>query len=196
MNRSKRRAVTITTIVGFILAATAMLAYACTNIASLNLESSTGAAGDRISVTGSSFGAQPEVVLHWNSIEGAELATVQPDRAGNIATSIVVPENTQPGYYVIVATQTSEDGGQVFGGPARAAFQVLGPGGEALQAQPAGPDQLAQFASGAPAAASSGMIALTALLGLLGLGLFGAGVAGFVRESRSEAPAAAPIEKS
>lgn len=196
MRRTKKRAVTVTSFVGFFLAATAMIAYACTNIASLNLESSTGAAGDELAVTGSSFGAEPEVVLHWNSIDGAELASVVPDQAGNISTSITVPEGTQPGYYVVVATQTGEDGSQVFGGPARAAFQVLGPGGEALQAQPAGPDQLAQFASESGATASAGMIALTAILGLLGLGLFGAGVAGFVRESRSEAPATARVRRS
>lgn len=191
--RTKRRALTVTSVVGFLLAATAIFAYACTNLASLNLETSTGAAGDEIAVTGSSFGAEPEVVLHWNSVEGAELATVTPDQAGNIATSVTIPEDAEPGYYVIVATQTSEEGGQVFGGPARAAFQVLGPGGEALSAQPAGPDQLAEFASDSAATASSGMVALTALLGLLGLGLFGAGVTGFVRESRGEEPAKAPV---
>lgn len=191
--RTKRRALTVTSIVGFLLAATAIFAYACTNLASLNLETSTGAAGDEIAVTGSSFGAEPEVVLHWNSVEGAELATVTPDQAGNIATSVTVPADAEPGYYVIVATQVSEEGGQVFGGPARAAFQVLGPGGEALSAQPAGPDQLAEFASDSAATASTGMVALTALLGLLGLGLFGAGVTGFVRESRGEEPARAPV---
>lgn len=191
--RAKRRALTVTGVVGFLLAATAVFAYACTNLASLNLETSTGAAGDELAVTGSSFGAEPEVVLHWNSVEGAELATVTPDQAGNIATTVTIPEGAQPGYYVVVATQTSEEGGQVFGGPARAAFQVLGPGGEALAAQPAGPDQLAEFASETAATTSTGMVGLTVVLGLLGLGLFGAGIAGFVRESRGDEPARAPV---
>lgn len=179
----RTRAVTMAGVVGMLLAVTAMVAYACTNLASLNLETSTGAAGDQLTVSGSSFGAEPEVVLHWNSVEGQELASVTPDQAGNITASITVPEDVQPGYYVVVATQTAEDGSQVFGGPARAAFQVLGPGGEALSTQPAGPDQLAQFASSTGSTASAGMIALTAALGIIGLGLFGAGIAGVARQA-------------
>lgn len=194
MTLTKRRALTVTGAVGFLLAATAMIAYACTNLASLNLESSTGAAGDTLQVTGSSFGAEPDVTLHWNSVEGAELATVTPDQAGNINATITIPEDAQPGYFVLVATQTGEDGSQVFGGPARAAFQVLGPGGEALETQPAGPDQLAQFAASSDSTSAAGMIALTAALGVLGLGLFGAGIAGFAREARAPRTAKASNE--
>lgn len=194
MNGLQKRALATSGIVGLLLAVTAMIAYACTNLASLNLETATGAAGDRLDVTGSSFGAEPDVVLHWNSIEGQELATVTPDQAGNVTASIRIPSDAQPGYYVIVATQVGEDGSQVFGGPARAAFQVLGPGGEALATQPAGPDQLAQFATSSTSAASAGMIALTAALGIIGLGLFGAGVAGLARQAGG-APEAATSKR-
>lgn len=188
MLSTKSRLGAIASVSALTLMLVGAIAYACTNLATLNLEKATGAAGDQIAITGSSFGADQPVTLHWNSLEGAELATVSPDQAGNISASVTIPE-AQPGYYVIVATQTGEDGSQVFGGPARATFQILGPGGAALDAQPASGEQLAAFSEQSQGI-STGMIALTALLGIAGLGLFGAGVAGFVRQTRTaETPA-------
>lgn len=190
---ARTRVLALTGFVGLILAATAAFAYACTNLATLNLSSATGQAGEQLTVTGSSFGAEPDVTLRWNSVEGSELATVTPDQAGNIQATVTVPEDAQPGYYVVVATQTNEEGSQTFGGPARAAFQVVGPAGDTLVAPQPGAEQLAQFATESATGISPGMIALTALLGVVGLGLFGAGVAGFARESRR--PARAPVRR-
>lgn len=188
LSSSKGRLATIASLAAVALMLGGALAYACTNLATLNLEKATGAAGDQLAVTGSSFGAEQPVTLHWNSLEGAELATVKPDQAGNISATVTIPE-AQPGYYVLVATQTDEEGNQVFGGPARATFQVLGPAGAALDAQPASGEQLAAFSEQSQGI-STGMIALTALLGIAGIGLFGAGVAGFVRQTRgAETPA-------
>jgi hypothetical protein len=169
-------------------------AFACTNLATLNLSSAAGKAGDTVTVTGSSFrvatgnAAPMPVVLHWNGVDGAALAEVIPDRAGNISATFTVPEG-QPGYYVIVATQKMPTGADAYGTPARASYQILGPNGQSVVqpvATPAG--------TVATSGSSSGIIALTVGLGALGLALFGAGFIAFVRQAR-RAPAAAMVRK-
>lgn len=178
------------------MAFTAVAAFACTNLATLNLSSASGSVGDTVTVTGSSFrvpsGAQAgqpalPVILTWNGADGPVLAQTTPDSAGNISASFSVPEG-QPGYYVIVASQKDAEGVDAYGTPARASFQILGPNGESV-VQPAG--------SQTPVTAdpsSSGMIALTVGLGALGLALFGAGFTAFVRQARRrEVPVASKV---
>jgi hypothetical protein len=98
-----------------------------------------------------------------------------------------VPEG-QAGYYVIVASQKDAEGADAYGTPARASFQILGPNGESVVAQPG--TQAAVPAE----ASSSGIIALTVGLGVLGLALFGAGFTAFVRQARrSDAPVASKV---
>jgi hypothetical protein len=174
----------------------ASAAYACTNLATLNLSSSTGKVGDNVTVTGSSFRvargseATNPVVLHWNGADGKELANVMPDKAGNISATFTVPEG-QPGYYVIVATQRNAQGVDDYGTPARASYQILGANGPVA----------APVASGANTGvasepSSSGIIALTAGLGVLGLALFGAGFVAFVRQARRrDVPVTAPVRR-
>jgi hypothetical protein len=172
------------------MAFTAVAAFACTNLATLNLSTASGGVGDTVTVTGSSFrtasGDNPvmPVVLNWSGADGPVLAETTPDAAGNISASFSVPEG-QPGYYVIVASQTDAEGEAAFGTPARISFQILGPNGESVVAQPG--TQAAVPAE----ASSSGIIALTVGLGVLGLALFGAGFTAFVRQARTnEAPVA------
>lgn len=175
--------------------ALAAVAYACTNLATLNLNTPTGAPGDSVTVTGSSFnvaktGVSDAVLLHWNGADGPVLAQTVPDKAGNISANIAIPEG-QPGYYVIVATQRNAQGVDAYGTPARASFQIVGPGGQAAAQQPSTtPGSLVSEPS------SSGMIALTVGLGALGLALFGAGFTAFVRQARRrEVPAAARVRR-
>src|SRR5947208_10073528 len=104
-------------------------AFACTNLATLNLSSSAGKAGDTVTVTGSSFNVNAKdvaasfpVVMHWNGVDGATLAQVQPAKAGTISPTFPVPAG-QPGYYVIVATQKDAKGGETYGTPARPGYQ-------------------------------------------------------------------------
>ena len=170
-------------------------AFACTNLATLNLSSTAGKAGDQLTVTGSSFRvarsgqADPgAVVLRWNGVEGTMLAEVKPDRAGNISATFNVPDG-QPGYYVIVATQRNAQGVDAYGTPARASYQILGPNGQSV-IQPAASPAGTVGTEGS----SSGIIALTVGLGVLGLALFGAGFIAFVRQAR-RAPAAATVRK-
>lgn len=187
--------------VGFLFAATAtllfgaMAAWACTNLATLNLSQAAGEAGSRIDVTGSSFSAESSggqaVKIHWMDAEGQVLAKASPDAAGNIQASVTIPA-ADPGYYVLVATQDvkGEDGSLSpgYGTPARASF-LVGSEAPAEVAQPAG------VPAGIGAEATSGgMVALTIVLALLGLGLFGTGLGLFVREVRRRT-VPAPIQR-
>jgi hypothetical protein len=173
-------------------------AFACTNLATLNLSSTAGKAGDVVTVTGSSFavgrGGEPTlpVQLRWNGVNGMVLAETTPDRAGNISATFTVPEGA-PGYYVLVATQKDAAGGDTYGTPARASYQILGPNGQSVVAQPG----VASAAALPAEPSSSGIIALTVGLGVLGLALFGAGFIAFVRQTRAAAAAATvPVRRS
>jgi hypothetical protein len=171
-------------------------AFACTNLATLNLSSASGKAGDTVTVTGSSFNVNSKdvtqsfpVILHWNGVDGAALAQVQPDKAGNVSATFTVPDG-QPGYYVIVATQRDpKTNADVYGTPARASYQILGPNGQSVVTPAASTAGTVGTSS-----SSSGIIALTVGLGALGLALFGAGFIAFVRQAR-RAPATAAVRK-
>ena len=191
----KQKTGLLVTVVAGALLATAAVGYACTNLATLNLSSSAGKAGDTVTVTGSSFNVNAKdvaasfpVVMHWNGVDGATLAQVQPDKAGNISATFTVPDG-QPGYYVIVATQRDAKGADVYGTPARASYQILGPNGQSVVQTVGSPAGTVGTET-----SSSGIIALTVGLGALGLALFGAGFIAFVRQAR-KAPAAAAVRK-
>jgi hypothetical protein len=173
-------------------------AFACTNLATLNLSSTAGNAGDVVTATGSSFavgrGDAPTlpVQLRWNGVNGPVLAETVPDRAGNISATFTVPEGA-PGYYVLVATQKDARGVDAYGTPARMAYQILGPNGQSVVTPAAG-----AAASSLPSEPSStGIIALTVGLGAVGLALFAAGFIAFVRQTRAPAGAVtAPVRRS
>jgi hypothetical protein len=174
-----------------LLAASA--AWACTNLATLNLSQAAGTSGQSITVTGSSFhvastGPATPVVLHWNGAAGPVLATVNPDATGNITATITIPD-AQPGYYVLVATQQT-NGQDAYGTPARAAYQILAPGQRAAVTPNA-----VQGGTVAPATSSTGVLALTIALGVVGLALFGAGVGAFARQARRREVAATETVK-
>lgn len=183
----KRRASTVLFAAVAMLLMSAMAAYACTNLATLNLSEGAGAAGADIDVTGSAFSTgdnvQP-VEIRWGGTDGPVLTEAEPDSTGAIETSVTIPEDAEPGYHVLVATQMQEDDegelSPAYGTPARASF-LIGAVNE--------PAEISESA-GAPAAATpeagmpTGLIALTAVLALAGIGLFGAGLGLFVRETR------------
>jgi hypothetical protein len=165
----------------------ASAAFACTNLAALNLSSSSGQAGSQVTVTGSAFGRVPKntpVDLHWNGLAGPILATVTPDAAGAInPTTLTIPADARPGFYTIVATQTEVATGlNPWGLPTRAGFTVEGPG--VTTAQPA---EAVSAGSPGDSGVSGGFIALTIALGLGGLVLFGLGAAAFLGTYRRRA---------
>jgi hypothetical protein len=160
----------------------ASAAFACTNLAELNLASSAGSAGSQVTVNGSAF-ADPSsnspVALHWNGDNGPVIQTVTPDMAGAIGPiTITIPADASPGPYVIVASQVENGTGRTpWGLPARASFTVTGPGAVA----PARPTVLPATSSGNP---SGSLVALTLALGFGGILLFAFGAATFVRSAR------------
>jgi hypothetical protein len=192
LNARKR----MTVLSALVVAATAFsaaAAFACTNLATLNLSSGTGKPGDTITVTGSSFRMPREaptgVQIRWNGVDGPVLAETRPDRVGNISATFTVPE-APPDNYVIVAVLRDARGADTSGTPARAQFQILGPGNRTVAApltEPAPP-----VAAGE--SSSTGLIALTVALGVGGLALFAAGFVAFARQARvRRVPTASPV---
>ncbi len=190
----------VTTVFGAAAAASVIAgaaAFACTNLATLNLSTSMGKPGDAVTVTGTGFmasvdempmdgmvmemgpggtsmmgttaglSARSPVILRWNGPDGPVLSDAIPDKSGTISVLFNIPE-AQPGHYTVVAVQKNAQGFDVYGTPARAAIQVVGPGQSGAGVRGAGPE-------GAGQSTSTGAIALTVGLGVLGLGLLGAG---------------------
>ena len=181
-----------------IAGATAAVAYACTNLATLNLSQGSGAPGTSFTATGSSFTPNAPVVFHWNSLTGPVLAKVNAGSSGAITATAKVPSTALPGDYVVVATQTV--GGQpAFGTPARATFQVVGPSGAVAspsQSHAPAPNPLATVSTSSSGGVSSGLLVATILLALVGVSLFGFGAAGYARQRRrAEKLAPAPTKK-
>lgn len=193
-------------ILGFFGTAAAVLtllgvtAYACTNLASLNLSSATGRPGDTITITGSSFnticvcGPQvppTPVKIRWNGIKGEVMAEMMPEKAGTISASFTVPD-VKPGYYVIVATQHDETYHlDVAGTPARATFEVLGANGESV----VGDGELGAAGTAPDEQTSSGLLALTIGLGVLGLALFAGSSIAAIRQVASRRAATPAVVK-
>ena len=192
---TRGRGVAFLGVVSAAVALAGVAAFACTNLATLNVSRAAGNPGDVVAVTGSSFavakeGAAPSPVqLRWNGMAGPVLAEAVPDTAGNISATFSVPE-AKPGQHVLEATQLDAEGEPEFGTPARASFQVLGPSGAAappVSEQPAGTGS---------EPSSAGVAALMVTLGVLGLGLFALGAASFARElRRRELPAAERVSQ-
>lgn len=169
-------------------------AWACTNLATLNIARATVMPGDSVGITGTSFKAVEEgvtpVAIRWNGADGEILAEVEPANSGAISTSITVPADAPVGQYVLVATQLSGEPGHgleagaeelapIFGTPARAPLMV----GSPTEAAPA--DTGAQPVAATPAAPSSGSLLLVSgLLALGALGLFAGAAIMLGRDAR------------
>ena len=197
MRITKRRVLGFSGGASAVLVVLAVTAYACTNLASLNLSTATARPGEAVTITGSSFnticvcGPQvppTPVKIRWNGIKGDVLAEMMPDKAGTISASFTVPD-VKPGYYVIVATQHDETYNiDAAGTPARATFEVLTATGQSVVAS-------GESATASPTtdeSTSTGLIALTIALGVLGLGFFAGGSLVVLRQvtgRRSRVPA-------
>lgn len=197
---------------GVVFALVAGAAFACTNLATVNLSSSMGKPGDAITVTGSGFMAnaaempmddgmvmdmtagmgdmtvRSPVTVRWNGPDGPVLSTAVPDRSGTISVLFNIPD-AQAGHYTVVAVQKNAQGYDVYGTPARAPIQVIGAGGRTgdgvAGSGPAG-------ASGGPT--SPGILALTVGLGVLGVSLLAAGGVFATRTARARRGVPAQVD--
>ena len=181
----RKRLIGATGVVAAVLV-TAATAFACTNLASLNISSSSGSPGTTLQISGTAYAIKggSDVVVRWDSLTGPILATVKPDATGTIHGTVTVPAEAKPGPHVILATQDYTDAKGVttaaYGTPARAGFTI-----GAVPAAPAASEAAATSAAAADTSgSSSGLIALTIALGVGGLALFGAGLAVVARQTR------------
>lgn len=187
MRKTRRNAVGVSGFAASFVLVLGLTAYACTNLATLNLSNTAGRAGDTITVTGSSFlttcvcGPQmppTPVKIRWGGVQGRVVAEVLPEKAGALSAAFAVPDVT-PGYYVIAATQRDDAVNlDTQGTPALVSFEVLTPTGQSVVPE----SQVAAAGVRADAASSSGFLAATIGLGILGLALFVGGSAGVIRQ--------------
>lgn len=123
----------------------ASTAWACASLANLKLDSRVVQPGDAVAVTGTGFsdfhggsnvGDSP-VTLRLKARNGVVLqdnVEVTTDR--RISTTVKLPADMAPGYYVMLGTQTRADGSAVKGTPARFAFRVKGTARQSVVASP------------------------------------------------------------
>lgn len=128
MIRSRKRLGLVFTVVAAPLAI-ASVAYACANLATLQLDASKGRPGKVVTGKGHNYSTDPTaslVQLRWKSRTGKLLweGIVNPDRT--ITPSFAVPK-AKAGWYTVLATQYKADGAPVAGAPGRAAFKVRKP---------------------------------------------------------------------
>ncbi len=195
--------------VGVLVVGVGASAFACANLATLNLSATSGRPGSTVTFTGASFvgprasnnfHATP-VVIRWRDKEGPVLAEVTPDRFGSISASFTVPD-VSPGTYVILGIQetprrapnAAPDSAPAFfaepGTPARASFEVLTPGGARGVRPPVVEPVDAVERQGQ--LDSTVWIVLTAAFGAVAMSLFGGGLIAFIHQSRkAREPAAA-----
>lgn len=174
-----------------------MVAFACTNLATLGTGTTSGKAGTAVTVTGTSFAATAAgeapspVSIRWNGVDGPVLAQLAPDAAGGVSGTFELPADADPGHYVVVATQVDAEGEPQFGTPARVAFEVVGPNGETA------PVPAVQAADSSPTGSRSSESTIAVLaLGVLAVGLFAAGCASYLQGGRkSPTPARRPAER-
>lgn len=121
------------------LCCTAVVAFACIPIATLNLSQTSATPGSQVTATIQQISGpkNPPVVFHWGTVDGPVLATVTPGESGTTAL-LTIPSVTQSGNYLIVATSALRPSGQTWGLPARAAIEVNVPGSTATGVSPAG----------------------------------------------------------
>ncbi len=176
--------------VGLLLMVGAMLplgvastAWACAALATLKMDSKVVKPGDTVAVTGTGFSD-----AHAGSTAGDSLVTLRLKArngkvvqdnvdvtSGRISSSVRMPRDMAPGYYVMLATQTKENGTARAGTPARFAFRVAGAPSQSAAASP-----WSSFQSGPPSSASlagdGGFNGQTLLVGgILSLTLLAAG---------------------
>lgn len=187
-----RRVVTVLAAVAVMLMGSAMAAFACTNLATLNLSETVAQPGTEIDITGTSFAtADSPVQVRWDGTDGSVLAEVDTDGTGTFETVVTVPADAEPGHHVLLVTQMveGEDGPvPAYGTPAKTSFFIgaTGPPAEISEQAAVAP------AGGTPeSGVSEGLFGLLAVLALAGLGLFGTGIGFFVREVRRR-PASQP----
>lgn len=166
---------------------TGLVAWACVPAATLIATPNQGVKpGDTISVSGRSYGSANPVMVRWNAIDGPVLAEAKADGGFITNVPVTIPENAQPGNYVLVATQEAAAGSTTWGIPARALVVV----GEGAPVAPAAQVEERPAGLVTGGSVSTGDLILVGL-GAAGLAMFIAGIAALTASRRR--PVAEPV---
>ena len=137
----------------------ASTAWACASLATIAMERNVSP-GQTVSVAGRGFSdahagataGDSLVTLRLKARNGKILQDGVDVTGGRINTTLKLPTDMAPGFYVMLATQTKSDGTARAGTPARYAFKVSGtavsaaPAASPWSSAPGGPAQSASFA--------------------------------------------------
>ena len=170
-------------------------AFACVSGPVVNLSTINAKAGQEVTVTGTGFrNTTDQLVVRWNALDGPIVATQAPPiTGGNLSATFTVPQGSAPGSYVVIVSQTKDDGSLSLS-PIRAVMNVTGEAGTTpVVGAPAASTDTALRADGlarSDDSVSMGTLALVAL-GVGGVGMFLAGMAALFAGRKSTAPEAA-----
>lgn len=140
----KRKAGLLLMVGGMLPLGVASTAWACASLATMKLESRNVQPGSQVSVTGRGFSdahagttaGDSLVTIRLKTRDGAILQDNVDVTDGRIATTMRMPSNMSPGYYLLLATQTKADGTARAGTPARFAIKVSGTASQGVVASP------------------------------------------------------------
>ena len=174
--------------VGILATATA---WACVSGPSVTLNPTNAKPGETVTLAMRDFRKADPVEVRWNDLAAPAMATFTHDATGSpFKGTITVPENAQPGNYVLILTQRAPDG-KLSQMPVRALLTVTSPNGATpvlgAAVAPAEADRPAGLVR-ADDDISGGTLALVGL-GVAGVGMFLAGMAALLAGRRGQAPA-------
>lgn len=161
------------------LALSSVTTATAAHVARLDVTPSQVAPGGQVTVSAAPSGGygDADVTVRWDSLDGPILGTFPSDPFGPEA--VTIPADAMPGRHVLIADQVvDEEGTGVRGIPARAAIDVIGPGGEVSDAvQPPSPAALPHVESLAGDGANVWVLATIAVLAFVVAVAGGAAVA-------------------
>lgn len=149
------------------------------HVARLDVTPAQVAPGGQVTVSSAPSGGfgDADVTVRWDSLDGPVLGTFPSDPFG--PETVTIPADATPGRHVLIADQVvGEEGTGVRGIPARAAIDVIGPGGEVPDAvQAPSPAALPHVESLAGDGANLWVLATIAVLAFVAAVAAGAAVA-------------------
>jgi hypothetical protein len=161
------------------------VAWACGVLATLKLDKKVAAPGDTITATGRNWATtgHSAVSLRLKTRDGRVIATTAAQPGGTISETFALPRDLDPGWYVVLATQTNTTtGNPKTGTPGRTTLRIQGSAGAQAVAAPAG----ANPSGPAVTAGGSGQSLLALLLaGGISIAMLAGGWVLLSRRSRS-----------
>ncbi len=150
-------------------------------------------AGSEVQISGITYNEDLPVVVRLDALDGPILGEFTVDDDRNLAGSVTIPAGTQPGNYVLIATQQASAGDHAII-PSRALVSVVGPVGAPVHVAPLADtplDRTPGLAKTEPV--STGSLVLAGI-GVAGLTLFLAGIGVLLSGRSRPTPQAARVK--